>query len=79
MVGFQPDREIMKPLIGGVLQFYIHEGYNTNETVTKNWGDKMITRRIYNKEMKIILRRWVLISKKIIYKQKEDNHNNYRE
>jgi hypothetical protein len=35
MVGFQPDKEIMKPLIGGILQFYIHEGYNTNETVTK--------------------------------------------
>jgi hypothetical protein len=36
MVGFQPDREITKPLIGGVLQFYIHEAYNTNETVTKS-------------------------------------------
>ena len=36
MAGFQPDREVLKPLIGGVLQFYIHEAYNTNEIVTKN-------------------------------------------
>lgn len=33
MVGFQPDRDVIKPIVGGAIQFTVREMYNTNEMV----------------------------------------------